>query len=68
MGATEYIRAKLIEQAKNGASILLFSEDLDEIFSLADRIAVIYEGRIMDIIPTTKATLEQVGLLMAGAV
>ncbi len=68
VGATEYIRAKLIEQAKNGASVLLFSEDLDEIFSLADRIAVIYEGRIMDIIPTGKATLEQVGLLMAGAV
>ena len=67
VGATEYIRLKLIEQAKKGASVLLFSEDLDEIFSLSDRIAVIYEGRIMDIKPIKEATLEQIGLLMAGA-
>jgi len=67
VGATEYIRLKLLEQAKMGAAVLLFSEDLDEIFALSDRIAVIYEGRIMDIIPSTKATVEQVGLLMAGA-
>lgn len=67
VGATEYIRSKLIEQANIGAAVLLFSEDLDEIFTLTDRIAVIYEGRIMDIVPTHKATFEQVGLLMAGA-
>lgn len=67
VGATEYIRMMLIEQAKKGAAVLLFSEDLDEIFSLSDRIAVIYEGRFMDIIPAKQATLEQVGLLMAGA-
>lgn len=67
VGATEYIRSVLIEQATKGASILLFSEDLDEIFSLTDRIAVIYEGRIMDIVPSNEATVEQIGLLMAGA-
>lgn len=67
VGATEYIRSKLIEQANIGAAVLLFSEDLDEIFTLTDRIAVIYEGKIMDIVPTHKATFEQVGLLMAGA-
>lgn len=67
VGATEYIRLKLIEQANIGAAVLLFSEDLDEIFTLTDRIAVIYEGKIMDIVPTHKATFEQVGLLMAGA-
>jgi general nucleoside transport system ATP-binding protein len=66
VGATEYIRLKLIEQAKKGAAVLLFSEDLDEVFALSDRIAVIYEGKIMDIIPSEKATVEQVGLLMAG--
>jgi general nucleoside transport system ATP-binding protein len=66
VGATEYIRLKLIEQAKKGAAVLLFSEDLDEIFTLSDRIAVIYEGKIMDIIPSKQATIEQVGLLMAG--
>lgn len=67
VGATEYIRQKLIEQAKKGAAILLISEDLDEILALSDRIAVIYEGRIMDIIPSSEAKIEKIGLLMAGA-
>ncbi len=66
VGATEYIRQRLIEQAKKGSAILLFSEDLDEIFALSDRIAVIYEGRIMDVIPSRQASLNQIGLLMAG--
>ena len=46
VGATEYVRGKLLEQRRNGAAILLISEDLDEIMALADRIAVIYEGQI----------------------
>ncbi|MEW6084878.1 MAG: ABC transporter ATP-binding protein [Chloroflexota bacterium] len=66
IGATEYVRAELLEQRKKGAAILLISEDLDEILSLSDRIAVIYEGRIMDIVPRAHATPEKLGLLMAG--
>ena len=45
---------------------MLISEDLDEILALSDRIAVIYEGQIMDILPREKATPEKLGLLMAG--
>ena len=45
---------------------MLISEDLDEIFALSDRIAVIYEGKIMDVLPREKATKEKIGLLMAG--
>ncbi len=66
IGATEYVRAELLEQRKKGAAILLISEDLDEVLALSDRIAVIYEGRIMDIVPRENATPEKLGLLMAG--
>ncbi|MBN1450173.1 MAG: ABC transporter ATP-binding protein [Anaerolineales bacterium] len=66
IGATEYVRQQLIEQRNAGTAILLISEDLDEILSLSDRIAVIYEGRIMDILPREEATPEKLGLLMAG--
>jgi simple sugar transport system ATP-binding protein len=66
IGATEYVRQQLIEQRKEGTAILLISEDLDEILALSDRIAVIYEGQIMDIVPREAATPEKLGLLMAG--
>ncbi|HQY91992.1 ABC transporter ATP-binding protein [Caldilinea sp.] len=66
IGATEYIHQRLLDQRGHGAAILLISEDLDEILALADRIAVIYEGRIMAIVPREEATAEQLGLLMAG--
>jgi general nucleoside transport system ATP-binding protein len=66
IGATEYVRQQLIEQRKEGTAILLISEDLDEILALSDRIAVIYEGQIMDIVPREQATPEKLGLLMAG--
>jgi simple sugar transport system ATP-binding protein len=66
IGATEYVREQLLEQRKKGTAILLISEDLDEILALSDRIAVIYEGRIMDIVPRANATPEKLGLLMAG--
>jgi simple sugar transport system ATP-binding protein len=66
IGATEYVREQLLEQRRQGAAILLISEDLDEILALSDRIAVIYEGQIMDIVPRDDATPEKLGLLMAG--
>jgi simple sugar transport system ATP-binding protein len=49
-----------------GVAVMLISEDLDEILALSDRIAVIYEGQIMDIVPRENATPEKLGLLMAG--
>ena len=66
IGATEYVREQLLEQRREGVAIMLISEDLDEILALSDRIAVIYEGQIMDIVPRENATAEKLGLLMAG--
>jgi general nucleoside transport system ATP-binding protein len=66
IGATEYVREQLLEQRRQGVAIMLISEDLDEILALSDRIAVIYEGQIMDIVPRENATAEKLGLLMAG--
>ena len=66
IGATEYVHALLLGQREKGMAILLISEDLDEILALSDRIAVIYEGEIMDVVDADRATPEQLGLLMAG--
>lgn len=66
IGATEYIHQRLLEQRAAGTAILLISEDLDEIRTLSDRIAVMYEGRIMGIVARGQATVEQIGLMMAG--
>ena len=66
IGATEYVREQLLVERRKGTAIILISEDLDEIFALSDRIAVIYEGQIMDIVPRADATPEKLGLLMAG--
>ena len=66
VGATQYVHQRLLEQRERGKGILLISEDLDEILQLADRVAVIYEGRIMDTLRADHATSEQLGLLMAG--
>ena len=67
VGAIEFIHNKLIEQRDQGKAVLLISMELDEILTLSDRIAVIYEGKIMDILPREEATEEKLGLLMAGA-
>jgi simple sugar transport system ATP-binding protein len=66
VGATEYIHTVLRAQRQRGAGILLISEDLEEVLALSDRIAVIYEGQIMDILETKNTSVEQIGLLMAG--
>jgi ABC-type uncharacterized transport system ATPase subunit len=66
IGATEYIHKRLLEQRQMGTAILLISEDLDEIRALSDRIAVIYEGSIIGIVDRNQATVEQIGLMMAG--
>jgi simple sugar transport system ATP-binding protein len=65
IGATEYVRKQLLVERNKGAAILLISEDLDEILTISDRIAVIYEGQIMDIVSNETATPQKLGLLMA---
>jgi len=66
VGATEFIHQRLLEQRSAGKAILLISEDLDEIRSLSDRIAVMYEGKIMGVVDRCHATVEGIGLMMAG--
>jgi ABC-type uncharacterized transport system ATPase subunit len=66
IGATEYIHQRLLAQREAGTAILLISEDLDEIRSLSDRIAVMYEGHITGIVERGQASVEQIGLMMAG--
>ncbi len=66
IGAMEYIHQRLLEQRAQGTATLLISEDLDELLALSDRIAVIYEGRIMDVVERDRTSAQELGLLMAG--
>ena len=66
IGASDYIREQLLEQRKQGAAVLLISEDLDEILALSDRIAVMYEGEIAGVLQADEANPEKLGLLMGG--
>jgi ABC-type uncharacterized transport system ATPase subunit len=66
VGATEYVRSQLLARRDAGAAILLVSEDLDELLVLADRLVVLYEGRIVGEMGIGDADIEQLGMLMAG--
>jgi len=66
VGATEFVRNKLMELKAAKTGILLISEDLDEVLSLSDRVAPIYEGAFMGILPAGQARREKVGAMMAG--
>lgn len=66
IGAIEFVRNKLVEAKQKHAGILLISEDLEEILSLSDWVAPIFEGKLTDIIPGEKCKRETVGALMAG--
>lgn len=66
IGAIEFVRNKLVEAKEKKAGVLLISEDLDEILSLSDWVAPIYEGKIMGILPGDDANRENVGAMMAG--
>jgi general nucleoside transport system ATP-binding protein len=66
IGATEAIHGLLMAQRARGAAVLLISEDLDELLALSDRIAVLYEGRVMGTVDAAGADIGRLGLLMAG--
>ncbi|MEJ2148344.1 MAG: ABC transporter ATP-binding protein [Chloroflexota bacterium] len=66
VGSIEYIHRRIIEKRDEGTAVLVVSSELDEVMGLADRIAVMFEGRIVDIVPAGQVTKEEVGLLMAG--
>ncbi|MDJ0557203.1 MAG: ABC transporter ATP-binding protein [Microcoleaceae cyanobacterium MO_207.B10] len=66
IGATEYVQQALLTQKQQGAAILYISTELEEIMAMSDRIAIIYEGKFVDILDAETATVEQVGLLMTS--
>jgi len=66
IAATKYIRSLLLEHKKKGTAIFLVSSDLDEVFEICDRIAVMYEGKFLDVISRNEADKEKIGLLMGG--
>ena len=66
VGATEYVRRKLLEMRDQGCAVLLLSADLDEIWAISDRIAVLYEGRIVATRDPKETSEQELGLLMAG--
>lgn len=66
VGAIEFIHSRLIEQRDKGKAVLLVSLELDEIMNVADRIAVIYEGKIVGIVNPHETDEQELGLLMAG--
>jgi general nucleoside transport system ATP-binding protein len=66
VGSIEFVHRRIVEQRDKGLAVLIVSAELDEIYALADRIAVMYEGKITGFRPPTVPT-EELGLLMAGA-
>ncbi len=66
MGATEDVHRLFLAQRQRGSAILLVSEDLEEILTLSDRIAVMYAGEIIETFGSEAAELETIGRMMAG--
>jgi general nucleoside transport system ATP-binding protein len=66
VGVIEYVHKRFLELRDAGVGIMLFSEDLDEILTLSDRIAVIFRGKILGIFDAAEADIDKIGLLMAG--
>jgi len=66
IGAVAYVHQQLLDACAQGAAVLLISEDLDEIFAVADRVAVIHAGRLSAALPVGDWTLAAIGLAMAG--
>lgn len=66
VGAIEFIHKRLIEQRDNGKAVLLISFELDEVMNVSDRIAVIFDGQILDIVNPKETNEQELGLLMAG--
>ncbi len=66
VGSIEFIHAQLLAQREQGLAILLLSAELDELLALADRIGVLYRGKLVAVLPRAEATRERLGLLMAG--
>lgn len=67
VGSIEYIHERIVKLRDSGDAVLIVSSDLDEVFALGDRIAVMYQGRLQGPFESDRFTREQIGLMMAGA-
>lgn len=67
VGSIEFIHNQIVAQRDQGSAVLLVSAELDEILSLSDRVAVMFHGQIVKVMPIAEASREKVGLLMAGS-
>jgi simple sugar transport system ATP-binding protein len=67
VGSIEYIHQRIVEERDNGAAVLIVSSELDEVMALADRILVMYRGKIVAEVAGSEATAAEIGLYMAGA-
>ena len=65
-GAARTVRQALVDLARAGSAVLVISQDLDEIFDIADRVAVLSDGRLSPLYPAETMTADQIGLLMGG--
>jgi general nucleoside transport system ATP-binding protein len=68
VGAVAFVHQQLLNACAQGSAVLLISEDLDEIFALADRVAVMHSGQLSEARPTAEWSLPSIGLAMAGGV
>jgi simple sugar transport system ATP-binding protein len=66
VGSIEFIHSQIVAQRAQGRAVLLVSAELDEILALADRVGVMYRGKLAAVLPRVEATRERLGLLMAG--
>jgi simple sugar transport system ATP-binding protein len=67
VGSIEYIHQRIVQKRDEGAAVLIISSELDEVMALADRVVVMYRGRIVGIVGSAEASREEIGLMMAGA-
>jgi len=67
VGSIEFIHNQIVQQRDEGVAVLVVSAELDEVLGLADRVAVMFDGKIVAVLPIEEATRERVGLLMAGS-
>jgi simple sugar transport system ATP-binding protein len=67
VGSIEFIHRQIIRMRNEGTAVILVSSELDEILSLSDRVAVMFDGHIIDVLPIAEADRNTVGLRMAGS-
>jgi ABC-type uncharacterized transport system ATPase subunit len=68
VGAAVSIRKSILDLATRGSAVIMISQDLEEVFAIAHRIAVLHSGLLSEVMPASKVTADQIGLLMGGGV